>query len=388
MNSETPTGSSAKNTPPPSDLTAKGIGVLCVTGHSDRPEAETFIGIRELGFDICVACPDTAPHWQRLGDAGVERIALDIRSNFDREATAHIRTLLASKRFQLLHVFNNRAVMAGLRAVREFPSIGVIAYRGIVGNVSFWDPISWARYLNPRVDRIVCVAEAIRQHLLRLRFFGYRLPPEKVVTIHKGHRVDWYSATPANLESLGIPEDAFVIGCVSNHRPRKGVEILVEAFGLLPDDGRLWLLLVGNMNAASLDDAIGRSPRADRIVRTGFRQDAADLIAACDVAVLPSLRREGLPKTVIEAMAAGVAPVVTNVGGSAELVLDGSSGLVVEPGNAEQLATALRRLYADPPLSVRLGEAARPRIDKEFRVETTVQRHAELYLELAKEKCR
>lgn len=371
----------------PSASANKTLGVLCVTGYSDRPEAETFIGIKELGFDICVACPDTAPHWQRLGEAGVERVALNVRSNFDKDATSSIRDLLATGRFQLLHVFNNRAVMAGLRAVREFPSIGVIAYRGIVGNVSFWDPISWTRYLNPRVDRIVCVAEAIRRSLLELRFFGHRLAPEKVVTIHKGHRVEWYHANAANLESIGIPEDAFVIGCVSNHRPRKGIEVLVEAFDMLPDEG-LRLLLVGNMDAASLDEAIRRCQQPHRIIRTGFRQDAANLIAACQVAVLPSLRREGLPKTVIEAMASGVAPVVTDVGGSPELVLDGASGLVVEPGNAEQLATALRRLYSDPPLNVRLGEAARRRIAREFKVETTVERHAELYAELAKEKCR
>lgn len=333
-------------------------------------------------------CPEDAPQWIRLGDAGVERVALKVRSNFDSDATKRIESLLSTGRFQILHVFNNRTVMAGLRAVRNFPTVGVIAYRGIVGNVSFWDPISWARYLNPRVDRIVCVAEAIRQSLLDLSFFGRRLSPEKVVTIHKGHRVDWYDAEPADLGSIGMPSDAFVIGCVSNHRPRKGIEVLVRAFGLLPDDSRLRLLLIGNMNAPSLDNAISQSSRSDRIMRTGFRRDAAELIAACQVAVLPSLRREGLPKTVIEAMAASVAPVVTDVGGSAELVVDEVSGLVVQPGDAEQLATAIGRLYADPDLAQALGQAARRRIDEGFRVETTIERHAELYARLAEEKCR
>src|SRR5690606_17850887 len=127
-----------------------------------------------------------------------------------------------------------RALSNGLLAVRPFPHVKVVAYRGIVGNVSLLSPVSWLRNLNPRIDRIVCVAEAIRRHFLDLRLLGYRLPPEKFITIYKGHDPAWYRGSPADLTEFSIPPDAFVVGCVANMRPRKGVEVLVRAFGLLP----------------------------------------------------------------------------------------------------------------------------------------------------------
>ena len=80
----------------------------------------------------------------------------------------------------------------------------------------------------------------------------------------------------------------------------------------------------------------------------GYRTDAAEVIAACRVSVLPALRREGLSKTTIEAMAYGVTPLVTRTGGNAELVVNGESGLVVEPGSETELAEALTWLYRNP----------------------------------------
>jgi len=99
--------------------------------------------------------------------------------------------------------------------------------------------------------------------------------------------------------------------------------------------------------------------------------------------VLPSLRREGLPKTVIEAMAYAVPPIVTNVGGSPELVEHGRSGLVVPPGDAGALADAIETLRHDPALAEAYGQAARCRIAEHFPIANTINATAELYRELA-----
>jgi glycosyltransferase involved in cell wall biosynthesis len=88
--------------------------------------------------------------------------------------------------------------------------------------------------------------------------------------------------------------------------------------------------------------------------------------------VLPALRREGLSKSVIEAMANAVTPIVTDTGGNAELVIDGVSGLVVPPGDAAALARAIERLYRAPAERIAMGRAARERIATAFRLETTV----------------
>ena len=107
--------------------------------------------------------------------------------------------------------------------------VKIVAYRGIVGNVSFFNPVSWLRFLNPRIDRIVCVANAVRDYFLADAAGISAAAAGAPVTIYKGHSLDWYRATPADLRSVGVPPGSFVIGCVANYRPRKGIELLVDA---------------------------------------------------------------------------------------------------------------------------------------------------------------
>jgi glycosyltransferase involved in cell wall biosynthesis len=338
--------------------------------------------LRRAGCEVVVYCAPGCTFIPQLEAAGVRVVQLAIRKRRDDEAIARLRAELAEHDYDIVYLLHNRAVSNGLVALKGFPKPKVVLYRGIVGNVSPFNPMSWRRYLSPRVDRVVCVADAIRRYFVDLRFFGWRLPPEKFVTIYKGHDLAWYRDPPADLEAFGVPAGAFVVGCVANMRPRKGIEVLVDAFGRLPEESQAHLLLVGNMQGRRLDAAIAANPNRARIHRVGFQKNAPAIIAACTVSVLPTLRREGLPKTVIEAMAYGVPVIVTSAGGSAELVVDGESGLVVAPGNSAALAAAMERLRTDPELRARLGTGGRNRIDEHFNTRTTVARMLALYREL------
>jgi glycosyltransferase involved in cell wall biosynthesis len=357
---------------------SRRLSVLCVTEHSDRPEAETFIGLKGEGVDVDVMCSPNARQYPRLAAGGVRVTPLEITSRLDRKAIRSLRAQLAERRYDVVHLFNNRTVFHGLIATRGYPA-KIVVYRGIVGNVGVLSPLSWLRYLNPRVDRIVCVAEAIRRYFLDLRLLGWRLPPEKVVTIYKGHDLAWYRDPPVDLTACGVPAGAFAVCCVANWRPRKGVEVLIQAFGLLPDDAGIHLVLAGDMRSAALEKLIAAQRQRERIHVLGPRQDAPALAGACDAAVLPSLKREGLPKTVIEAMAYGVPAIVTNVGGSPELVTDGVNGLVVPPGSPEALAAAILRLRNEPALAREFGRRGRERIEREFSNRTTIEKTAALY---------
>jgi len=254
------------------------LSVLCITEHSDRPEAETFIGLKNEGVDVNVLCSPKARHFGRLVEAGVRVVPLEIAGRLDAGAVERIRAELRSHRYDVVHLYNNKTVLHGLIATRGYPA-KIVVYRGIVGNVSVLSPFSWLRYLNPRVGRIVCVAEAVRRYFLGLRFFGWRLAPHKVVTIYKGHDLAWYRDPPADLRAVGIPQGAFTVCCVANWRPRKGVEVLIEAFTLLPSDAEIHLALVGDMRHATLEKTIkGRGTfiivrQLDQVM---FRQHASE----------------------------------------------------------------------------------------------------------------
>jgi glycosyltransferase involved in cell wall biosynthesis len=357
------------------------VKALCITEDADRPTVAMFVGLRDAGIDLTVVRPRSAGGREAIDAAGLPSIDLDIGGRFDRAGTARLRAEISRGRYDILHLFSNRAVENGLRAAADLP-VQIIAYRGIVGNVSFLDPMSWRRFLNPRIDRIVCVADAVRDYFLNMRPRRLGVPAEKLVRIYKGHSLDWYTAAPADLRALGIPEQAFVVVCVANYRPRKGIEWLVDAVGLLPDEWNTHLLLVGRMDDARLARHIAKSRVHERIHLLGHRPDAPSLTAAGDVFVLPSIKREGLARSLIEAMAYGVAPIVTNCGGSPELVLDGHSGLVVPVRDAAAIAEGIARLHEDPSLRRHLGAAARERIHTDFRIEDTIAQTLALYRSL------
>jgi glycosyltransferase involved in cell wall biosynthesis len=357
------------------------IRSLCITEGGDLPTIETFVGMHRAGVKVTVICPADHPNHKLLVDAGVPTLDRRLGRNFDRADIAWLREELVRGRHHIMHTFNSRALSNGLRACKGLP-VKVVAYRGIVGNLSFLDPMSWMRYLNPRIDRIICVCDAIRHWFLRMKPAILRMPPERPVTIYKGHKLEWYADEPVDLAQFGIPDGAFVIGCTAAYRPRKGIEYLIDALGMLPDDISAHLLLIGRMDAEELTRKIQSSPAADRIHRSGHRTDAPAVTAACDVFALPSTKREGLARAIIEAMAYRVPPVVTDCGGSPELVVDGECGYVVPIKDARSLAYAFEKLYRDPELRRRMGEASRERIGTEFRNEMTVRKTIGLYEEL------
>ncbi len=355
--------------------------VLAVTTHSDRPEAETFVGLAKHGVDLEVMCSPSSLYYDHLKESGLRVTDLEINKRVDFPAIQAIRRRLKSRDFNIIHGFDNKTISNAVIATSGFP-VKVVAYRGIVGNVSFFNPGSWLTYLNPKVDRVVCVAEAVRKFFLNMRFLWMRLAAEKFVTIYKGHSLDWYGDLPADLAEFHIPKNAFVVGCIANYRPRKGIEVLVDSARHFRPGQSVHFLLVGDMNSDRLRKQIQNSPAKHAIHLAGYRLDAPALMASCDAYVLPSLRREGLPKGVIEAMAYAVPPIVTDSGGSPELIEDGISGLIVPSGNARAIAEAVEYFLVNPDARRQVGRNARERIGSHFRIEKTIEETYRLYQQL------
>ena len=192
--------------------------VLCLTDACDRPESELFIGLKKVGFDVDVMCNPKGRNYQRLLDEGVVAQPMALKSRFDKGGVSAIRDQLSKKNYEVIHAYNPRALACGLRASRG-TDIKVVAYRGVIGNISFLNPESWITFLHPRVSKIVCVADAIRDYLASLRFLWMRIPDRKLQRIYKGHDLGWYQAKPADLTQFGVPEDAFVICCTGRNSP-------------------------------------------------------------------------------------------------------------------------------------------------------------------------
>lgn len=360
--------------------------VLCITDSCDLPESELFIGLHKAGLDIEVMANPKGRNYQRIEAAGVPVSPIALKGRFDREGTRQIHEKLTSRRFTVVQSFNPRALACSLRASRGI-DVKIVVYRGVIGNVGAWSPESWITFLHPRVDRIMCVSDAVKQYFLNIRFLGKGIPPHKVIRVYKGHNLDWYTLPPANISEFGFPDNAFVFCCTGRDRPGKGFSTLIDAMGYLGEDSRVHLLLVGDLlENQGLAAKIRESRYPERIKLAGFRTDAPQVAAACDGLVLPS-ESEGLPRVVIEAMAYRRPVVVTEAGGMPELVRDGVDGLVVPVRDPEALAQALDRIARDPDLAKTFGNNGHQRISTDFNTGTTVQQTLELYQELTNELC-
>ena len=358
------------------------ISVLCINGESDPAETGSFIEMHKMGIDIhVITWPDT-PQCASLLEAGVPTTPYVLKGKISMPCIQLIRNELKRKQYDVLHTLDKRATMNGL-----FASIGIpvrhVAYRGIIGNLSYFDPLSWLYLLNPRLDRIICVCEAIRQYLLGLGMPGLRIRRDVPVTVHKGHRPEWYSGPAEDISQYGIPEGAFVVSCTARGVPRKGVPVLLDAIDQLPPDLDIHFLLAGtNMDNDKHRQLVARNQYAERIHLYGFLQRMPWIHPNCAITVLPSLRREGLPRAIIEAMIGGVVPIVTNCGGSPDLVVDGQSGFVVPPGEAEPIRDRILQLYNDREQLKKMSDAARERIRTDFTVEETAKKTIAVYREM------
>lgn len=353
-----------------------------MNGESDPAETGSFIEMHKRGVDITVITwPDTV-NYRSLVAAGVTTIPYVLKGKISLPCIRFIRAELKRKPYDILHMLDKRATMNGLLASRGM-DIKLVAYRGIVGNLSYFDPLSWLYLLNPRIDKIICVCEAIRQYLLGLGMPGIRIRRDVPVTIHKGHNADWYTPPFEDLAQFGIPEDAFVVACTARGVPRKGVPVLLDAIDGLPPGLNIHFLLAGTRMDNPLHKKLAaKNHYAANIHLFGFLKRMPWILPNCHVTVLPSLRREGLPRAIIEAMIGGAVPIVTNSGGNPELVVHEKSGFIVEPGDAESIRERILQLYEDRELHARMSDAARERIRNDFRVEDTAAKTVALYNEM------
>lgn len=334
------------------------------TWNSVRPEAEMLIELAKLGVHVELVTQPGVEYSGRFEEAGIKLHACHPTRKLQLQAIRTIRGILKNGEFDAVYSFNNKAIASANFAALGLP-LKVLTYRGQTGNISRWDLSCYLTHLNPRVDRIVCVSKATRDDLQK-HVWGNK---HKVCTVYKGHSLDWYQDKHVDLSEFGIPAGAFVVVSVANVRPRKGLPVLLKATHLLPADSDIHLLLVGmGTDSEEMQSLIESSPMAKRIHVTGFRRDAPAIIAACNASVLASTKREGLPKTVIESMAYGVTPIVSDTGGSTELIEDGISGIRVTPGSSGDIADAILRLYQSRADCALMGHKARERIESHFHV--------------------
>ena len=242
------------------------------------------------------------------------------------------------------------------------------------------------RYTASLSDRIVCVSVNVAKYTEQT----IHLPPEKLVVIPNGVDRNDYRNLPSKAEArrlFQLPDSALIIGAIGRMHRVKGLNILLSAFAQLAElRGSVHLLFVGEGSVRQLlIDQTHDFGLNSKVTFLAFQKDIPKLLPALDLFVSASLH-EGMPNAVLEAMAAGLPVVATDVGGTPEVVQDGQTGFLVPPGEFEALAISIDKLLEDPDLRCRMGKEGKERVARYFSIEQMSQQYEQLYEQLLVEK--
>jgi glycosyltransferase involved in cell wall biosynthesis len=363
--------------------------VLTLAANLDRKE-----------FDVIpCALRRSGPLEEELRTAGINYRVLGLRrrsvltgplfiSDLRRTIRA-LRKILGELSIDIVHTHLTESTLAGILAARHTRGLPVCATLHNIllhhqrGRLS---PREWLmrtaiNQVFSKADCLIAVSEEVSQ-AVRLHT---KIPEERVLTIPNGIDSKRFHVTEckdALRKTLDLPTDRQIVVTVGRLTRQKGYPHLIAALGLMAPAERPLTLIIGDGSDRDQLDLLIRTNGLSNDVRLlGNRLEVPDFLGAADLFVLPSLW-EGLPLALLEAAASGLPVVVTAVGGNTEVVKNGESGLLVQPGDEKGMAEAIASLLADPVTRGRMGKEARKRFDRRYGLASFIEAHERCYRRL------
>ena len=367
------------------------LNVLQLIPTLDRSGAEKQMVLLSAGlprdrFRVEVAAlTRLGPLEAELAAAGIPTTLIGKRHKIDPFALEKLTRFMKERRFDIVQTWIFAANVYGRLAARRARVPIIITAEMAVDLWKGRGHLAIDRRLAFWTDRVVGNSNAV------VDFYRQRagIPADRLAMIPSGIAAEEPPAIDRAQvrRELGFPPDAPMALFAGRLAPQKGVDDLIDALDLLQHVlPALRTLIVGDGPLRERLEDRASAYRLGSLVRfLGHRDDVPRLLEASDLLVLPSLY-EGLPNVVLEAMRFRKPVVATAAPGTTEVVADGQTGLLVPMRKPTALAQAIRTVIEDTELARRLGEAGRARVDADFRVETMVERFAQLYESLAKQK--
>jgi glycosyltransferase involved in cell wall biosynthesis len=338
--------------------------------HLPRDEFETHVCALTRG----------GPLEDDLRAAGVPVTVIGKNWKIDPAAYFRLKRHIASLRPDLAQTWLFAANSYGRMAALAGGVQRIVASERCADPWKAWHELAIDRRLARRTDRIVVNSSGVREFYLE-----HGLPAEKFVVIPNAIQPAPALGVSRDqlLAELRLPPDARLIGAVGRLWPQKRVKDLIWAADLLKvvrDD--VHLLIIGDGPDRQRLARYRRHVRIeDKVHFLGHRDDVPRMMPHFDALWLAS-GYEGLPNVIMEAMAAAVPVVATDIPGNRDLVIHGETGFLVPVGDRAEIARKTQRLLDDVDLALRLGAAGKARVLSQFGLEAMVDQYASLYREL------
>lgn len=372
------------NVPPKPLSHAKVLHIINGEFFSGAERVQQGLGkrLQEFGFQADFACLKTGKFLEACDLPPNRVFEFPMNSRRDFSVVPRLTQFILDGHYQVVHAHTPRSAMVTAMIAKRTATPWVYHVHSPTSRDS---TRLWLNCLNAWTERLalfschqlITVSDSLHAEMRRK---GWE--PHRVTTIHNGVEqlpaIDWSNRLPTNPWRLGM---------VALMRPRKGVEVLLEALYILSAQRKdIHLEFVGSFETVHYQEQIEKLVRrwnlGNLVHFSGFTRDVPSKLQNLDALVLPSLFGEGLPMVVLEAMAAGVPVVASAVEGTPEAVRDGVDGYLAKPKNAGDLANKIDLLCTDRRRWEQMGRAARERQRTLFTTAHMAKRVAEVYRDL------
>ncbi len=322
------------------------------------------------------------PHLEIVEEAqtrNIKTVIFDSQGRFDINTANQITRFIKDNQIDIIHTHNYKANVLGAWAALKTQKRWIVTVHGWVGSdakLRWYEQLD--RFILRFANKIICVSDTNYQNLA-----DKGVAIEKMLVIANGIDLNKFSRKQPNeglKESLKIPSKCTVIVIVGRLSPEKGHEVLFKALAnILNQTSAFKCLVVGEGDLKNeLEMRAKNLGLTNHVIFTGVRKDMSDIYNISDILVNASYS-EGLPMTILEAMAAKVAIIATSVGAVSNVIEHSKSGIVLQPGNSQELSSSVYSLIKDPNLRDQLTQEAYQRIQTSFSDLQMFQQYKNVY---------
>ena len=340
------------------------------------------IANRPSSAHVTVACGEAGYLLDHLSKLGVQshhlkRLVWPLNPRADLAAVRELRGLIRQVGPDVIHAHSSKAgIIARIAGRLEGVPVVYTAH-----GFAFAEPsarrrlvsLTAERLCGPMSARIITVSKRDEDLALQYRLAA----PRRIIRIWNGVADTLHRADPSRAPATMV--------VVARLAAPKDLATLLRAWGAAKPDASL--VTVGDGPDRRANEAMAERLELQNVQFLGAREDVPIILGSAQAFALPSLK-EGLPLTILEAMAAGLPVVASDVGGVREAVTDGVTGFLVPRGDVNALAARLAQLLADPSLRARMGPAGRARYEADFRVEVMAEKTFKVYADVLAERRR
>jgi len=384
---------SAKQVPQPSHSPRKVFYLVdsLNVGGTETQAVELARRIPTAGYDVTLGCLSAqGPLLTRLSETPVVVREFHPRGGIDSPTGFYqllrLSWFLRRGKFDIVHTHDLWSNLLGVPAARLAGVRAIVSSRRDLAHFEWYQGKrrNWLRRIQNLSGAVLANASPIRDVLVAEDGFA----SAKVRVIHNGVDPQMFqkSRDVRNLLFAGVGDAKLIVLVGNMHSDMKGHPWLIaSAPSVIHEFPNARLVLVGDgEQRAAFEQQVSSMSLARNFLFLGSRSDIPDILACCDIAILPS-RAEGLSNAVLEYMASGLPTIVSRVGGNTELVEDGVTGLIVPPEDSAALSAALLKLLREPDVARQIGQNGREFVVRNFSFERLVRQVDTLYTELLQE---